>query len=68
MLIIFGNPKGYDLCGIDISNSDEVIRVPHIIGTGTALVGNDMSLGGLYDTTIYQWITMSAFVKMILLC
>ena len=32
---------------------DELIRVPHIIGSRTALVGNDMSLGGLCASTIY---------------
>ena len=35
---------------------DELIRVSHIIGSRAALVGNNMSLCGLYHTTIYQWI------------
>ena len=42
--------------GTDISALDELIRVSHMIGSRTALGGNDMSLGGLYHTTIYQWI------------
>ena len=29
------------------SNPDEFMKVPHIIGSRTVLVGNDMSLGGL---------------------
>ena len=40
------------LFGKDNSVLNKVIRVPHIIGSRTALIGNDMSLGGLYDTTI----------------
>ena len=39
----------YKLLGTDISALDELIRVPHIIGTRTALGGNDMSLCVLYD-------------------
>ena len=34
----------------------KLIRVPHIIGCRAALYGNDISLGCLYRTTIYQWI------------
>ena len=40
----------------DISALDELIRVLDIIGSRTALGCNDMSLCGLYDATIYQWI------------
>ena len=47
----------------DISALDELIRVLDIIGSRTALGCNDMLLCGLYETTIYQWKTMSAFVK-----
>ena len=44
----------YVLWGSDISALDELIRVPYIIGSRTALGGNDMSLCVIYDTTIYQ--------------
>ena len=46
--------SAYDLCGKDILLPDELIRVPRIIGSRTAFVGNDMSLGSSYDTTVYQ--------------
>ena len=49
------------LCGKDNSVPKKLIRVPHIIGCRTALGGNDISLGCLNHTTIYQW--MSAFLK-----
>ena len=46
----------YKLWGKDNSVRKKLTRVPHIIGSRTALGGNDISLGGLYHTTIYQWI------------
>ena len=45
----------FKVWGKDISALDELIRVPHKIGSRTTLGGNDMYLCGLYDTTIYQW-------------
>ena len=62
MAIIFANLKGRTrflitrFLGKDISALDELIRVPHKIGSRTTLGGNDMYLCGLYDTTIYQWV------------
>ena len=38
---------------MDNSVPNELIRVPHIIESRTALVVSDMSQGCLYDTTIY---------------
>ena len=42
--------------GIDNSVPTLLIRVPHIVGSRTTLVGNDMSLSALYESTIYWWI------------
>ena len=46
----------YKLWGGNNSVPNESIRVPHIIGSRTTLVGNEMSLGGLYESTIYWYI------------
>ena len=62
MAIIFANLKGRTrflptrIWGKDISALDELIKVRHKIGPRTAFGGNDMSLGDLYHTIIYQWI------------
>ena len=39
--------------GIDNSVPNELIKIEHILGSRSALVSNDMSQVGLYDTTVY---------------
>ena len=39
--------SAYKIWGMDNSVLNELIRVPHMIGSRTALVGNDMSWSGL---------------------
>ena len=46
----------YEFWGTDISALNELIIVPRMIGSRSALAGDDMPQCGLYDTTIYQWI------------
>ena len=43
--------SAYKIWEMDNSVANELIGVPNISGSRTALVGNDMSQGGLYDTT-----------------
>ena len=46
----------YEFWGTDISALNELIIVPRMIGSRSALARNDVPQCGLYDTTIYQWI------------
>ena len=46
--------SAYVLLGTDMLVPDEMIRVPRMIGARTALISHDLSLGGIYNTIIYQ--------------
>ena len=59
MMLVFVRSKdryaisSYKIWGMDNSVPNKLTRVPHLKGSRSAYVGNDMFRNGLFDTTIY---------------